>query len=103
MVNGFNNKSKKEFFAAANSGNGFVSFYSQIFGNDRIEQRYLIKGGPGTGKSTFMKKIAQRAEEKGIGLGFVLGFCGNVTRKSFGNQTIAKTNIDALYAISALS
>ena len=59
---------KKEFFAAANSGKGFVSFYSQIFGNENIKRRYLIKGGPGTGKSTFMKYLADRSEENGLGV-----------------------------------
>jgi hypothetical protein len=50
------------FFAAANSGRGFISFYKQIFGGEGIERRYLIKGGPGTGKSTLMSRIADRAE-----------------------------------------
>ena len=58
---------KKEFFAAANSGKGFVSFYGEIFKNKNIKRRYLIKGGPGTGKSTFMKNLADAAE--------LLGFC----------------------------
>ena len=57
---------KREFFAAANSGRGFVSFYHEIFGDKSIERRYLIKGGPGTGKSTFMKMLAQRARENGL-------------------------------------
>jgi len=59
-------EAKREFFAAANSGNGFVSFYPQIFGNKSITRRYLIKGGPGTGKSTFMKNLAKRAQGCGL-------------------------------------
>lgn len=55
-----------ELFAAANSGEGFRSFYSEIFGDDRIERRYLIKGGPGTGKSSFMRRIAELSSQKGI-------------------------------------
>ena len=58
----------REFFAAANSGDGFVNFYSDIFYRRGIRRRYLIKGGPGTGKSTFMKKIAQKAAEKGYSI-----------------------------------
>ena len=54
-----------EFFAAANSGEGFVSFYEQIFNSSEIKRRYLIKGGPGTGKSTLMRRAAAQAEEKG--------------------------------------
>ena len=56
----------REFFAAANSGNGFFSFYDKIFGREEIERRYLIKGGPGTGKSTFMRKIADTALKSGV-------------------------------------
>ena len=56
---------KKPLFAAANSGNGFVSFYSDIFGGAEIKKRYIIKGGPGTGKSSFMKKVASFAESHG--------------------------------------
>lgn len=66
MTKEHNQEAKKEFFAAANSGKGFVSFYSQVFEGKEIERRYLIKGGPGTGKSTFMRKLAQRAEENGF-------------------------------------
>lgn len=57
---------KIELFAAANSGRGFVSFYKEIFGAKKIKRRYLIKGGPGTGKSTFMKQIADEAEARGM-------------------------------------
>ncbi len=56
---------EKTFFAAANSAEGFVSFYDEIFGNGSIERRYLIKGGPGTGKSTLMRRIAQVAALNG--------------------------------------
>ena len=66
MSKGSSDSLKPEFFAAANSGKGFVSFYSEIFGDRSIERRYLIKGGPGTGKSTFMKTLAQRAQENGL-------------------------------------
>ena len=58
-------QAEREFCAAANSQNGFVSFYSEIFYRQGIRRRYLIKGGPGTGKSTFMKKIAKDASEQG--------------------------------------
>lgn len=56
---------KNVHFAAVNSGYGFLSFYGEVFGNGRITRRYIIKGGPGTGKSSFMKRVAERAEEKG--------------------------------------
>ena len=55
---------QKEYFAAINSVHGFVSFFDSIFaGRDRL---YIIKGGPGTGKSTLMRKIAAEAEKNGM-------------------------------------
>ena len=56
---------KEPLFAAANSGKGFVSFYDEVFAGERVKRRYIIKGGPGTGKSSFMKKVAAFAESKG--------------------------------------
>ena len=57
---------ERTFFAAANSGDGFASFYKEVFGKEGIERRFLIKGGPGTGKSTFMRRIAQKSLENGL-------------------------------------
>lgn len=48
------------YFAASNSSCGFKSYYKEIF--ERAERLYVIKGGPGTGKSSLMKKIADGAE-----------------------------------------
>ena len=52
-----------EYFAASNSSGGFVNYYPQLF--SRAEHTYIIKGGPGTGKSSFMKKIALNRESAG--------------------------------------
>lgn len=58
----------RELFAAANSGRGFCSFYGEIFSPERTERRYLIKGGPGTGKSSLMRRVAGEAESRGYGV-----------------------------------
>ncbi len=55
-------------FAAANSGRGFVSFYDGVFDRPELSRRYILKGGPGTGKSGFMRRIAACAEERGRGV-----------------------------------
>ncbi len=55
----------KKYFAAANTANGFVSYFSDIFAPEKLSRLYIIKGGPGTGKSTMMKLIADTAAEKG--------------------------------------
>ena len=55
-----------EFFLGANTPRGFVSFFDELYNPYKTSGAYIIKGGPGTGKSTFMKKIADRLEQKGI-------------------------------------
>ncbi len=52
-----------KYFLAANSANGFVSEFLSNCDNDF--KTYIIKGGPGTGKSSFMKKVAKKAKENG--------------------------------------
>jgi len=54
---------QKSYFAATNSGLGFKSYFSEIFEN--AKKQYIIKGGPGTGKSYLMKKAADEAEKRG--------------------------------------
>ncbi len=52
-------------FAAVNSGCGFVSYYKEVFGSPNIKKRYIIKGGPGTGKSSLMRQVASAALRRG--------------------------------------
>ena len=52
-----------KYFAASNSADGFKSYFYEIF--NRADLLYIIKGGPGTGKSSFMKKCAEAAEAVG--------------------------------------
>lgn len=53
------------FFAAANTEAGFVSRYPALFGGGRVDRLYVIKGGPGTGKSRFMREAANYAAARG--------------------------------------
>ena len=46
------------FFLGANSPNGFVSRFAESFSAEDGWHTYIIKGGPGTGKSTVMKRVA---------------------------------------------
>lgn len=52
-------------FAAANTYDGFVSFFGEIFATDATRKTYILKGGPGIGKSTLMKKFAEKAKNLG--------------------------------------
>lgn len=55
----------KHAFFAANSCDGFVSHFSDFFSVKEGYRVYIIKGGPGTGKSTFMKSVASKALSMG--------------------------------------
>ncbi len=61
---------KNGFFAAANSAKGFKSFYGDIFGRDKLDYLYIIKGGSGTGKSRMMGEIAKQAGGHGEAVEF---------------------------------
>lgn len=54
-----------KFFAAANSYGGFVSYFDRIFASESFTRTYVLKGGPGTGKSSFMKRLARVLGERG--------------------------------------
>lgn len=49
-------------FLGANTPNGFHSLFGELYNPYRDSRMYIIKGGPGTGKSSFMKKVAAAAE-----------------------------------------
>lgn len=55
----------QKYFAAANTERGFVGWFDDIFDSRVITRTYIIKGGSGTGKSTLMKKVAERAVKSG--------------------------------------
>ncbi len=50
-------KKHENYFGACNSYYGFISYFDKIFNRESFDRIYVIKGGPGTGKSSFMKKI----------------------------------------------
>ena len=48
------------FFAGGNTPSGFVNFFGDIYAQDE-KDIYIIKGGPGTGKSRLMKSVSKAA------------------------------------------
>lgn len=54
------------FFAGANTPGGFVSLFDGLYDAYGDWNVYIIKGGPGTGKSGLMKKVAAGVEREGV-------------------------------------
>lgn len=80
-----------EYFAAANTGAGFVSYFDELFFCDSIKHRYIIKGGPGTGKSSLMRRIAEQA--RAVGRNVKLFYCSSDTSSLDGVVIDGKTAI----------
>lgn len=59
------------YFLGGNTARGFVSFYDG-FCRGPEDFLWVIKGGPGCGKSSFMKTIGHAAEEAGLDTEYVL-------------------------------
>lgn len=59
-----------DLFPGGNTSKGFYSFYRYILGQEDARRIICIKGGPGTGKSSLMKKIATHFNEKGYDIEF---------------------------------
>ena len=55
-----------KYFLGANSCEGFVSVFGDCYDANDGWKAYIIKGGPGTGKSSFMKYAVAKAIECGI-------------------------------------
>lgn len=56
----------KHVFPGSNTPSGFHSFYTNIISQENANKVFIIKGGPGTGKSSFMRKIAAYFENKQV-------------------------------------
>ncbi len=59
------------YFLGANSRDGFASLYRHFPGDDGA-YLHILKGGPGTGKSGFMRRIGAAAEARGLEVHYVL-------------------------------
>ena len=54
-----------KYFLGANSALGFVSYFDLSYSVEEGDTAYIIKGGPGTGKSSLMKYVAAKAIKSG--------------------------------------
>ena len=53
-------------FISANSKCGFYSLYDEVFDTKKFQRIYVLFGGPGTGKSTFLRELVGQAQKSGI-------------------------------------
>lgn len=51
-------------FAAANSFQGFKSLFKSTFNCKDYDKIFIVKGGPGTGKSTLMKNVVKKIKNR---------------------------------------
>lgn len=61
----------RHMFPGGNSSRGFFSYYNYILPQDEARRIFIIKGGPGVGKSTFMKKTGFELAERGFEVEFM--------------------------------
>jgi len=61
----------KHVFLGGNTPKGFFSYYHYVLNQKEAKRIFCIKGGPGVGKSTFMKKIASEMLNKGYGIEYM--------------------------------
>ena len=54
------------YFLGANGYGGFASLYEGFTSSPEISRLYILKGGPGCGKSSFMKRVAEAAALRGL-------------------------------------
>ena len=61
----------RHIFPGNNTPKGFFSYYKYILGQREANRIICIKGGPGTGKSSFMRKIGENFLDSGEDVDFM--------------------------------
>lgn len=87
---------REAYFAASNSEKGFCSYYEELFRpKDAASVLYIIKGGPGCGKSRLLWDMVRAGEERGYAA--TLFYCSSdpasldaaILRREDGRQIVA--------------
>ncbi|MCI2105940.1 MAG: hypothetical protein LKK00_04375 [Intestinimonas sp.] len=63
---------KVQFFLGSNSPGGFYSLFDGLIDPAEADRIYILKGGPGCGKSTLMRRVAAAAEARGHPVEYIL-------------------------------
>ncbi|MEG0876593.1 MAG: hypothetical protein RSF77_05600 [Oscillospiraceae bacterium] len=67
-----NQQQTLRYFLGANSANGFYSLYESFASPEDGDFLWIIKGGAGCGKSSFMKMLGSSAEDAGLDVEYAL-------------------------------
>lgn len=59
------------FYLGANSPSGFYSLYDQLIDPAQAEDLFLLKGGPGCGKSSLMRRVARTLSDQGLEVEYI--------------------------------
>jgi len=62
---------EKHYFAGANTSKGFHSCFEYVFNPIELNHIYILKGGSGVGKSSFMKKFATEMIKKDYSVEYI--------------------------------
>lgn len=57
---------KIQYFLGGNTPSGFYSLYHQLSDPARMQALYIVKSGPGSGKSTLMRRVGRHAQAAGL-------------------------------------
>lgn len=65
-------RNARYYFPGNNTPGGFFSYYHHILNQNEGGKVWCLKGGPGTGKSTFVKKVGENLLKKGYEVDFLV-------------------------------
>lgn len=65
------NNHNVQFFLGSNTKKGFVPLFDQLRDEKNFNHFYILKGGPGSGKSSLMRRIATALEHEGHNIEFI--------------------------------
>lgn len=61
-----------QFLLGANSPTGFYSLYDELIDRDTARSVYILKGGPGCGKSSLMRRVGRHAQAAGLSVQYII-------------------------------
>lgn len=64
-------ENKIKFFLGSNTRRGFIPLFDEIRRPADGRRLYLLKGGPGSGKSTLMRRVAKALENEGHSIEYI--------------------------------